>query len=74
MAMLKVIGIWLDESGWSCVMTSANVTTEERVAGFMKVSVHIKLWRQHCVFFFKSHTQSLNSTLLMMNRWHMRNG
>ena len=36
MAMLKVIGIWLDESGWSCVMTSANVTTEERVAGFMK--------------------------------------
>ena len=34
--MLKVIGIWLNESGWSCVMTPANVTIERRAGGFMK--------------------------------------
>ena len=31
MAMLKVIGDWLDGSGWTYVMTSANVTTEGHV-------------------------------------------
>ena len=36
MAMLKVIGIWLDGSGWSYVMTSANVKTEGRTTGFIK--------------------------------------
>ena len=32
----KVIGIWLDGSGWSYVMTSANVTAEGRTAGLVK--------------------------------------
>ena len=35
MAMLKVLGSWLDGSGWSYV-TSANVTTEGRAAGLLK--------------------------------------
>ena len=28
MAMLKLIGDWLDGSGWTYVMTSANVTSD----------------------------------------------
>ena len=36
MAMIKVIGIWLDGNGWSYVMTSANVTAEGRTAGLVK--------------------------------------
>ena len=48
MAMLKVLGSWLSGSGWSYVMTSADVTTEGRAAGLLKgahisqVSEHIK--------------------------------
>ena len=38
MAMLKVIGDWLDGSGWTHVMTSANVATEGRAAGIQKSS------------------------------------
>ena len=38
MAMLKVIGDWLDGSGWTYVMTSANVTTEGCAAGLQKCS------------------------------------
>ena len=38
MAMLKVIGDWLDGSGWTYVMTSANVTTEGRASGLQKGS------------------------------------
>ena len=33
MAMLSVIGEWLDGSGWTYVMTVANVTTEGRAIG-----------------------------------------
>ena len=36
MAMLKVIGIWLDRIGLSYVMTSANVTTEGRTLFLQK--------------------------------------
>ena len=36
--MLIVIGDWLDGSGWTYVMTSANVTTEGRTAGPQKAS------------------------------------
>ena len=35
-AMLKVIGIWLDRSGLTYVMTSDNVTTEGRTTGLIK--------------------------------------
>ena len=38
MAMLKLIGDWLDGSGWTYVMTSANVTTEGRAVGLQKGS------------------------------------
>ena len=38
MAMLKVIGDWLDGSGWACVMTSASVTTEGQALGLQKGS------------------------------------
>lgn len=38
MAMLKVIGDWLNGSGWTYVMTSANVTTEGRADGLQKGS------------------------------------
>ena len=38
MALLKVIGDWLDGSGWTFVMTSANVTTEGRAVGVQKGS------------------------------------
>ena len=58
-------------------MTSANVTTEGRASGLLK-GAHIsrvggltKRRQQHCIFFFKSHMQSMNYTLLMMNRWHI---
>ena len=38
MALLKVIGDWLDGSGWTYMMTSANVTTEGRAASLQKGS------------------------------------
>ena len=38
MAMLKVIGDWLDGSGWTYVMISANVTTEGRAVGLQECS------------------------------------
>jgi len=38
MVMLKVIGEWLEGSGWTYVMTAANVTTEGRVHGRQKGS------------------------------------
>ena len=38
MAMLKVIGEWLEGSGWTYVMTAANVTTEGRADGLQKGS------------------------------------
>ena len=38
MEMLSVLGGWLDGSGWSYVMTSANVTTEGRALGLQKGS------------------------------------
>ena len=62
MTMLKVISSWLDESGWSYVLTSSNVTTEECAAGLLR-GAHISRgqWTS-----FRSHMQ--NSTLLMMNR------
>ena len=36
MVMLKVIGIWLDGSVWSYVMTLANVTTKGHTPGLIK--------------------------------------
>ena len=36
MAILSVIGDWLSGSGWSFVMTAANVTTEGRMTGVQK--------------------------------------
>ena len=41
MAMLVVIGDWLDGSDWTYVMTSANITTEGRALGLEKGS-HIQ--------------------------------
>ena len=38
MTMLVVIGDWLDGSGWTYVMTSANITTEGRARGLQKGS------------------------------------
>ncbi len=38
MATLSMIGDWLSGSGWSTVMTSANVTTEGRVDGIQRGS------------------------------------
>ena len=38
MAMFKLIGDWLDGSGWTYVMTSANITTEGRAVGLQKGS------------------------------------
>ena len=38
MAMLSVIGEWLDGSGWTYVMTAANVTTEGRTIGLQRGS------------------------------------
>ena len=40
MAMLSVIGEWLDGSGWTCAMTVANVTTEGRAIGLQR-GLHI---------------------------------
>ena len=37
-AMLSVIGEWLDGSGWTCVMTAANVTTEGRAISLQRGS------------------------------------
>ena len=37
-SMLKVIGDWLDGSGWIYVMTSATVTTEGCATGLQKCS------------------------------------
>ena len=45
MAMLKLIGDWLDVSGWTYVMTSANVTSDGV----------IKLQQQLCSFSFTGH-------------------
>ena len=33
---LKVLGNWLDGSGWESVMASAGITTEGRVAALIK--------------------------------------
>ena len=66
--MLIVIGDWLDGSGWTYVMTSANVTTEGRTAGPQKashtsgVSGHIKQQQWLCAFFFTGHMLSIKST------------
>ncbi len=38
MAMLKVIGDWLDGSGWTYLITSADVTSEGRADGLQKGS------------------------------------
>jgi len=38
MAMLKVMGDWLDGSGWTHLITSADVTSEGRVDGLQKGS------------------------------------
>ena len=38
MAMLKLIGDWIDGSGWTYAMTSANVTTEGCAVGLQKGS------------------------------------
>ena len=38
MAVLLVIGEWLDGSGWTYVMTAANVTTEGRAIGVQRGS------------------------------------
>ena len=38
MTMLVVIGDWLDGSGWTYVMTSANITTEGRERSLQKGS------------------------------------
>ena len=40
MAMLKVIGSWLDGNGWSYVMNSANVTIEGRAAGLLRGALY----------------------------------
>ena len=36
MAILNVIGSWLDGSGWSYVMISSSVITEGRAVGLLK--------------------------------------
>ena len=36
MAIFSVISDWLSGSGWSFVMTAANVTTEGRITGVLK--------------------------------------
>ena len=67
MAMLKLICDWLDGSGWTYVMTSANVTTEGRSV-CRKVHTHpdvnglIKLQQQPCSFSFTGRMLTMNST------------
>ena len=40
MAILNVIGGWLDGSGWSYVMISSSVITEGRAVGLLKVHTY----------------------------------
>ena len=49
MAMLKLIGDWLDGSSWTYVMTSANVTTQRRAVGLQKGSHTSRGQRAHQV-------------------------
>ena len=54
MAMLKLIGDWLDGSGWTYVMTSANVTSDGV----------IKLQQLLCSFSFTGHQTMSNDTMM----------
>ena len=63
MAMLKLIGHWLDGSGWTYVMTSPNVTTD----GVIKL-------QQLCSFWFTGHMLSINSTHQTMSNDTMMSG
>ena len=64
MAMLKLIGDWLDGSGWTYVMTSANVTSDGV----------IKLQQQLCSFSFTGHMLTINSTHQTMSNATMMSG
>ena len=76
MAMLKAIGSWLDGSGWSYCddfgqcdnRRTRGRSSESRTVQTSPVSGSIKWPHQHCIFFFKNHMQSMNTTLLMMSR------
>ena len=49
MAMLTLIGDWIDGSGWTYVMTSSNVTTEGCAVGLPKRSHISRGQRAHQV-------------------------
>ena len=72
MVMLKLIGDWLDGSGWMYVMTSANVTTDGRTVGLQKGShtsrgkwahqVTAAALFMSCSFSFTGRMLTINST------------
>ena len=80
MAMLAVIGDWLEGSGWTNVMNSAKVTKRGEHLVCRKVHTHLEvsgstiLQQLLCLIFSTGHVQNTVQTHQMMNNTSLMSG
>ena len=64
-AILKVLGDWLDGSGWTYIMSALIVSKKVHI--YLEVSEHIRLQQLLCKFSFTRHMMSTKSITQIMS-------